>query len=106
MKILVIGSGGREHALVWKLAKSVKTEKIWAAPGNGGTAGEDKTENVSFDADIASEKGQEALLEFAGKEKIDLTVVGPEDPLAAGIVDRFRAAGLAIIGPDKKSRPP
>ena len=101
MKILVIGSGGREHALAWKIAQSEKTDKIWVAPGNGGTAGEDKTENLSLDA--ATEEGRKALLEFALKEKIDLTVVGPEDPLAAGIVDNFRAAGLAIIGPDKKA---
>ena len=103
MKILVIGSGGREHALVWKLAQSAKTEKIWAAPGNGGTAGEDKTENLPMDTDPASDEGQKFLLEFAQREKIDLTVVGPENPLAAGIVDRFRAAGLAIIGPDKNA---
>ena len=101
MKILVIGSGGREHALVWKLAQSEKTEKIWAAPGNGGTAGEDKTENLPIDP--AAEEGRKALLEFALGEKIDLTVVGPEDPLACGIVDKFREAGLAIVGPDRKA---
>jgi phosphoribosylamine--glycine ligase len=102
MKILVIGSGGREHALVWKLARSARVEKIFAAPGNGGTAVEEKTGNVFLDGkDTASEEGQQLLLEFARKEHIDLTVVGPEAPLAAGIVDRFRAAGLAIVGPDK-----
>ena len=108
MKILVIGSGGREHALVWKLAQSGKTEKIWAAPGNGGTADEEKTENLALDADLksvdpSSEQGQNRLLEFCKKENIDLVIVGPEAPLAAGIVDNFRSAGLAIIGPDKKA---
>ena len=101
MKIIVIGSGSREHALAWKLAQSDKVEKIWAAPGNGGTAGELKTENLLLDA--ASEEGRKALLEFALKENIDLTVVGPEAPLAEGIVDAFRNAGLTIIGPDKKA---
>ncbi|GHV64558.1 phosphoribosylamine--glycine ligase [Spirochaetia bacterium] len=97
MKILVIGSGGREHAIAWKLARSEKVEKIYVAPGNGGTAAEQKCENVP------TGDGQNALIQFVQREKIDLTVVGPEDPLAAGIVDRFRAAGLAIIGPDKKA---
>ncbi|MDR1802950.1 MAG: phosphoribosylamine--glycine ligase [Treponema sp.] len=99
MKILLIGSGGREHALAWKLAQSKKVEKIYAAPGNGGTAAEEKTENLSLDGAPDADSG-EALLEFARREKIDLTVVGPEAPLAAGIVDRFRGAGLAIVGPD------
>ena len=103
MKILVIGSGGREHALVWKIAQSEKTEKIWAAPGNGGTAGEEKTENLSLNANPLSEEGQKAFLDFAQSEKIDLTVVGPEGPLAEGFVDCFRKAGLAVIGPDKKA---
>ena len=103
MKILVIGSGGREHAMVWKLAQSKKVEKVYAAPGNGGTAMEEKTENVSLDgADPVTEEGQKVLLEFVRKENIDLTVVGPEAPLAAGIVDRFRQAGLAIVGPGQK----
>ena len=104
MKVLIIGSGGREHALAWKLAQSKKVEKIYAAPGNGGTAGEEKTENLSLNgADAASEEGQKLLLEFAQKEKIGLTLVGPEAPLAAGIADRFRAAGLAIVGPGEKA---
>ena len=104
MKVLVIGSGGREHALAWKLAQSKKVDKVFAAPGNGGTATEDKTENISLDgADPASENGQNILLEFAKRENIDLTVVGPEAPLDAGITDRFRAAGLAIIGPGKNA---
>jgi len=102
MKILVIGSGGREHALVWKLAQSEKVEKIYAAPGNGGTAMEKKTENLSLDGPLNPDS-LEALLEFARKENIDITVVGPEAPLAAGIVDRFRDAGLAIVGPDQNA---
>ncbi|GHT66244.1 phosphoribosylamine--glycine ligase [Spirochaetia bacterium] len=103
MKILVIGSGGREHAIAWKLSQLEKVEKIYAAPGNGGTAAEKKCENVPLDKSPASEEGQNALIQFIRREKIDLTIVGPEDPLAAGIVDRFRAAGLAIIGPDQRA---
>ena len=100
MNILVIGSGGREHALAWKLAQSKKVEKIYAAPGNGGTAAAEKTKNLALHgADPVSQEGQKILLEFARKENIDLTVVGPEAPLASGIADRFRDAGLAIIGP-------
>jgi phosphoribosylamine--glycine ligase len=102
MKILVIGSGGREHSLVWKLAQSKKIVKVYAAPGNGGTYAEDKAENVPL-LDPVSEEGQALLLEFARKEKIDLTLVGPEAPLAAGIADKFRAAGLAIVGPGKEA---
>jgi len=102
MKILLIGSGGREHALAWKLAQSKKVEKIYAAPGNGGTVAEEKTENLSLDGALNADsaEGQDRLVEFAWKEKIVLTVVGPEAPLSAGIVDRFRGAGLAIVGPD------
>jgi phosphoribosylamine---glycine ligase len=104
MKLLVIGSGGREHALAWKLAQSKNVEKIFAAPGNGGTAAEEKTVNLLLDgANPETEKGQELLLEFAKKEGIDLTVVGPEAPLAEGIVDGFRGAGLAIVGPGQKA---
>ena len=103
MKILVIGSGGREHALVWKLAQAKQVEKIFVAPGNGGTATEEKTENFSMNgADPVSEEGQKILLEFALKEHIDLTIVGPEAPLGAGIADKFRGAGLAIVGPGQK----
>ena len=103
MKVLVIGSGGREHALAWKLAESKKAAEIFAAPGNGGTAAEEKTQNISLNGmDAASEEGQEMLLEFARREKIDLTIVGAEAPLAGGIVDKFRAAGLAIAGPGQK----
>jgi len=104
MKVLVIGSGGREHALVWKLAKSKNVEKIFAAPGNGGTVAEEKTVNLLLGSESPeTEKGQELLLAFAKKEGVDLTVVGPEAPLAAGIVDRFRDAGLAIVGPRQKA---
>jgi phosphoribosylamine--glycine ligase len=102
MKLLIIGSGGREHALAWKLAQSEKVEKIYVAPGNGGTAVEKKTVNLPLDA-VASEEGLNILLKFAQKENIDLTVVGPEAPLAAGIVDKFRDSGLAIVGPGQKA---
>jgi phosphoribosylamine--glycine ligase len=92
MKILVIGSGGREHALAWKLAQSPKVSQVYVAPGNGGTACEDGLVNVPI-GDIP------ALVAFAQQEGIALTVVGPEAPLAAGAVDAFRAAGLKIFGP-------
>jgi phosphoribosylamine--glycine ligase len=101
MKILVVGSGGREHALAWKFAQSAKTEKVFIAPGNGGTAVESKCENVAMKADPASAEGQEELKQFALKEKIDITVIGPELPLAEGIADTFRGAGLNVIGPGK-----
>ena len=94
MKILVIGGGGREHALAWKVAQSARVDKVYVAPGNAGTAGENKLENVAVDAgDI------DALLAFALEESIDLTIVGPEAPLVAGVVDRFQASGLRIFGP-------
>lgn len=100
MRVLVAGSGGREHALVWKFAQSEKVKKIFAAPGNGGTAGIKTCENVDlFGRDPAEEEIQQALIRFVKKEEIDLTVIGPEAPLASGIADRFRAAGCAIIGP-------
>jgi phosphoribosylamine--glycine ligase len=104
MKILVIGSGSREHALAWKFAQSEKVTKVFAAPGNGGTAAGAKCENVVMAArEPASGEGQEELVHFALREKICLTVVGPELPLAEGIVDRFRAKELAIIGPDRNA---
>jgi phosphoribosylamine--glycine ligase len=104
MKALVVGSGGREHAIAWKLARSENVTKVWVAPGNGGTAVEDKCENTPAAlGDPAGEAGQDALIGFARQEGIALTVVGPEVPLAEGIVDRFRAAGLAIVGPDKQA---
>ncbi|MCL4698707.1 MAG: phosphoribosylamine--glycine ligase [Burkholderiaceae bacterium] len=95
MKALVIGGGGREHALAWKLAEGARVERVFVAPGNGGTAREDnKIANVPITA-------PEALADFAAAERIDLTVVGPEAPLAAGVVDLFRARGLAVFGPTK-----
>jgi phosphoribosylamine--glycine ligase len=103
MKVLVIGSGCREHALAWKLAQSDKVEKVFAAPGNGGTATEEKCENVFMVNDAATVEGQEDLVRFSQRERIGLVVVGPELPLAEGIVNRFRAAGIGIVGPDKKA---
>lgn len=104
MKVLVIGSGGREHALAWKLAQGEGVERVYVAPGNGGTAGEDKCENLPVPGgDPAEPEGRAALVAFARQEGIGLTVVGPEAPLAAGIVDEFRAAGLAAAGPDQKA---
>jgi phosphoribosylamine---glycine ligase len=92
MKILVIGGGGREHALAWKLAQSPKVQKIYVAPGNGGTALDGRLENIKISS-------IEDLAAFAIAQKIALTVVGPEAPLAAGVVDTFRAKGLRIFGP-------
>jgi phosphoribosylamine--glycine ligase len=94
MKILVIGNGGREHAIAWRLAQGAKVQKVYVAPGNAGTALEDGVENVTITA-IPD------LIEFVKREHIELTVVGPEAPLAAGVVDAFRAAGLKIFGPTK-----
>ena len=92
MKLLVIGSGGREHALAWRLAQSPRVHKVYVAPGNGGTAREDGLENLAV-----TDFGE--LIAFCQREGIAYTVVGPEAPLAAGIVDAFRAAGLKIFGP-------
>lgn len=100
MKVLVIGSGGREHALAWKLAESKKVSHVFVAPGNGGTAKEAKCSNVPF---IDNQDAWKKLADFAKKEMIDFTVVGPEAPLAAGMVNYFRSAGVNIIGADKKS---
>ena len=94
MKILVIGSGGREHALAWRLAQGAKVQKVYVAPGNAGTALEEGVENVAITA-------IPELIAFAQREDILFTVVGPEAPLAAGIVDAFRAAKLKIFGPTK-----
>jgi phosphoribosylamine--glycine ligase len=94
MKLLVIGSGGREHALAWKLSQSPRVQKVYVAPGNGGTAGEPDAQNVPL-FEIAE------LVDFARREGIQLTVVGPEAPLAAGVVDAFREAGLKIFGPTR-----
>ncbi len=92
MKVLVVGSGGREHALAWKLAQSPKVSQVYVAPGNGGTAREEGLVNVPI-TEIST------LLEFAKRKGVRLTVVGPEAPLAAGIVDTFRDAGMKIFGP-------
>jgi len=94
MKLLVIGSGGREHALAWKLAQSPRVQKVFVAPGNGGTATENGVQNVALEQ-------IPELVSFSRKEKIHLTVVGPEAPLAAGMVDAFREAGLRIFGPTR-----
>ncbi len=96
MKILVVGSGGREHALVWKISKSELVKKIYCAPGNAGTA--TLAENIAISSDDI-----EALADFAIDKNIDLTVVGPESPLAAGIVDLFESKGLKAFGPSKKA---
>jgi phosphoribosylamine--glycine ligase len=92
MKILVIGGGGREHALDWKLSQSPKTHKMYVAPGNAGTALDPHFENVNI-TDV------QQLREWATAQKVALTVVGPEVPLAAGVVDEFRKHGLRIFGP-------
>jgi phosphoribosylamine--glycine ligase len=96
MRILVVGSGGREHALVWKIAQSKLVDKLFCAPGNGG---------ISQQAECVDIKAEDipTLLEFARKEKIDFTIVGPEAPLSAGIVDEFKNYKLKIFGPDKKA---
>ena len=94
MKVLVVGGGGREHALAWKLAQSLKVQAVYVAPGNGGTALDARLENINI-TDVME------LRAWAATEKIALTVVGPEQPLAAGIVDEFRAHGLRVFGPTK-----
>jgi len=96
MKLLVIGGGGREHALAWRLAKTPGLQKVYVAPGNAGTAREHELENVDITDPVA-------LADFAEREKIHLTVVGPEAPLAAGVVNVFRARGLKIFGPSKEA---
>jgi phosphoribosylamine--glycine ligase len=94
MNVLVIGGGGREHALAWKIAQSNKVQKVFVAPGNGGTARDKRLDNIDI-TDVV------ALREFAQSNGVELTVVGPETPLAAGVVDEFRANGLRIFGPTK-----
>ncbi|ANF58565.1 phosphoribosylamine--glycine ligase [Halotalea alkalilenta] len=98
MKVLIIGGGGREHALAWKAAQSSGVERVFVAPGNAGTAREEKLENVAIDIDDF-----DALVEFAKREAVELTIVGPEAPLVAGIVDRFEREGLKIFGPSAKA---
>jgi phosphoribosylamine--glycine ligase len=96
MKVLVIGGGGREHALAWKAAQSARVDVVYVAPGNAGTAREAKLENVAIGAEDL-----DGLLRFAQEQAIDLTIVGPEAPLVAGVVDRFQAAGLRCFGPSQ-----
>ena len=98
MKILIVGSGGREHALAWKAAQSPQVEQVFVAPGNGGTAGEPGVENVAIAADDIA-----GLVAFARRESIGLTIVGPEAPLVLGLVDAFAEAGLPCFGPRQAS---
>jgi phosphoribosylamine---glycine ligase len=104
MKILVVGSGGREHALVWKLAQSPRADKIWCAPGNGGIAGETLRKNQSMVecVDLAAED-LAGLLAFAQAHRPDLTVIGPDNPLALGIVDLFQQNQLRVWGPNRQA---
>lgn len=96
MKVLVVGSGGREHAIAWKVTQNASVEKVFCAPGNGGTAVEGKCENINI-SDVKD------LLNFAKENSIDMTIVGPEVPLIDGIVDEFKKAGLRIFGPSAKA---
>lgn len=98
MEILIIGNGGREHAFAWKCSQSKKVTQIYVAPGNGGTAKEEKVKNINIDAEDI-----ENLLAFAKEKNIALTIVGPEAPLVLGIVDKFNAAGLRCFGPNAKA---
>jgi phosphoribosylamine--glycine ligase len=98
MKVLIVGGGGREHALAWKCAASPRVEHVYVAPGNAGTASEPKVSNIEIAADDIA-----ALLQFAVAEDIDLTIVGPEAPLVAGIVDRFLAAKRRCFGPSRQA---
>jgi len=98
MKVLIVGNGGREHAFAWKCSLSPKVSKVFVAPGNGGTANEKNVENIN----ISSNDIQKLLL-FAKKERIDLTIIGPEAPLVEGIVDEFSKAGLSCFGPSAKA---
>ncbi|NNE39248.1 MAG: phosphoribosylamine--glycine ligase, partial [Gammaproteobacteria bacterium] len=96
MNVLIVGSGGREHALAWKCAQSLEVETVFVAPGNAGTAREPGLQNIS----IAAEDIQ-GLIQFAMENQVGLTIVGPEGPLVAGIVDAFDAAGLRCFGPSR-----
>ncbi len=96
MKVLIVGSGGREHALAWKVAQSSQVAKVFVAPGNAGTAGEPKVENIQIGSDAI-----EVLVDFARKEGVEVTIVGPEVPLVAGITDVFNHAGLKCFGPTR-----
>src|SRR5436309_485882 len=103
MKIIVVGGGGREHALVWKLAQSPHAKKLWCAPGNAGIGGERLLNGGVVECVNISADDVPRLLEFAREKRPDLTVVGPDNPLALGIVDAFKASGLRIWGPNKKA---
>src|SRR5258708_23311798 len=104
MKILVIGSGGREHALVWKLAQSPHPARLWCAPGNAGIARERLSKNGEAVKRVGlSPEDLPGLVSFAQKEKADLTVVGPDNPLALGIADVFQKHGLRLWGPNQKA---
>jgi len=94
MNVLIIGSGGREHALAWRVTQSAKVDTVYVAPGNAGTELEEGVENIPLAAEDI-----DGLIEFAQKHQVGLTIVGPEAPLVAGIVDRFTAAGLPCFGP-------
>ena len=98
MKVLVIGSGGREHALAWQCSQFDEVEHVFVAPGNAGTAIENKITNISIDAENIIE-----LVSFAKQESVDISIVGPEAPLVLGIVDQFIEEGLAIFGPTKSA---
>src|SRR5215472_173270 len=104
MKILVIGSGGREHALVWKLAQSPHVRRIWCAPGNAGIGAERVLSNgEQVECASTGAEDLERLAVFAKEKKVDLTVVGPDNPLALGVVDFFQKQGLRIWGPNQKA---
>src|SRR3954471_6545467 len=96
MRVLVIGKGGREHALVWKLAQSPRVERVFCAPGNAGTG----LDGVNVDIEV---NDFDKLGRFASKENVGLTVVGPEDPLVGGIVDYFQKEGLRVFGPTREA---
>jgi len=96
MRVLIVGGGGREHALAWKCAASAQVSAVFVAPGNAGTAHEPRVGNVDIAADDI-----DALVSFALREKIDLTIIGPEVPLVAGVVDRFAAEKLRCFGPTR-----
>ena len=98
MKVLVIGSGGREHALAWQCAQFEEVNQVFVAPGNAGTALEKKISNIDIDSEDIPK-----LISFAKEELIDITIVGPEAPLVLGVVDEFKDQGLAIFGPSKQA---
>ena len=98
MRVLILGSGGREHAFAWKVAQSRRVDAVFVAPGNAGTALEPRVTNVDIAADDLP-----GLIEFAKRERIDLTIVGPEGPLVLGVTDAFEAAGLSCFGPRKRA---